>query len=448
MRHLVRLYTLGQSSSCLRTSVRSLSGHSSKLEQQLAASNITRQQAHEQPWTSANRRLTNKLEIIEPNDKAPVAEFRVLNEEGYLVGDLDPELDNDKILQLYKGMLQLNTMDQVMFDSQRQGRITFYMTSIGEEATQFGAAGALKPVDWIYVQYREPGLLLHRGFSFREFLSQCYGNIHDLGKGRQMPIHYGSRELNYVTLSSPLSTQMPQAVGSAYALRLKAQAETGSATNSPVVACFFGEGAASEGDAHAAMNFAATLSCPVLFFCRNNGYAISTPVSEQMRGDGIVWRGLGYGMPALRVDGNDLFAVYTATRVARELSVRESRPVLLEMMTYRLGHHSTSDDSNAYRSADEISAYESSGPIQRVYKYLMNSGLWSKQQDEDHRKETRAQVLEALSWAEREKKPAISSMFEDVYSELPKHLSRQREDLRTHLSKYSEHYPIKEHDGF
>lgn len=148
------------------------------------------------------------------------------------------------------------------------------------------------------------------------------------------------------TISSTIATQMPQAVGSAYAAKLR---DDGSC-----VMCYFGEGATSEGDAHAAFNFASVLECPILFFCRNNGYAISTPTSDQYRGDGIAGRAAGYGMLAIRVDGNDLFAVYNAVKAARKIAVSEMRPVLIEAMTYRIGHHSTSDDSTAYRSVDEV----------------------------------------------------------------------------------------------
>merc|ERR1712183_231730 len=154
------------------------------------------------------------------------------------------------------------------------------------------------------------------------FCDQCYGNSDDYGKGKQMPIHYGSTKHAFVTISSPLATQMPQAAGSAYAFKR--------AQNGLSVICYFGEGAASEGDAHAAFNFAATLDCPVLFFCRNNGYAISTPTEEQYRGDGIAARGPGYGMTTIRVDGNDVFAVYNATKAA---SVENMAPVLIEAMT-------------------------------------------------------------------------------------------------------------------
>lgn len=386
------------------------------------------------------RPTTNKLEFIEPSNVPTVPAYRVLNPDGTLTGSLDPSLTPERVIELYTGMIRLNTLDKIMFDSHRQGRISFYMTSFGEEAAQFGSAGAIEPEDWIFAQYREAGVLVYRQMPLRLLMAQCYGNKEDLGKGRQMPIHYGNRKLNFVTISSTLTTQLPQATGSAYAFKLDGSRRA--------VMCYFGEGAASEGDAHAAMNFAATLSCPVIFFCRNNGYAISTPATEQYGGDGVVNRALGYGMSSIRVDGNDLFAVFAATKAARRICSLECRPVLIEAMTYRVGHHSTSDDSSAYRSVDEVRHWElEDSPIKRVYRYLLASGRWSEARQRDFEKEARVQVIEALNLAEKTKKLPISSMFDDVYNELPASLRRQREELRQHLEKYGEHYPIKEHDS-
>lgn len=332
-------------------------------------------------------------------------------------------------------MSLMNAMDRVLYESQRQGRISFYMTSYGEEGTHFGSCAALRQDDMIYGQYREAGVLMWRGFPLKQFMSQCYGNQDDLGKGRQMPVHYGSKDLNFVTISSTLATQMPQAVGTAYHLK-----QLG---NNRVVACYFGEGAASEGDAHAAFNFAATLRCPVIFFCRNNGYAISTPIREQYRGDGIAARGPGYGIPTIRVDGNDILAVYVATSAARRICIEESRPVLIEAMTYRIGHHSTSDDSTAYRSTDEVRYWHNKDhPITRLRKYMEDRNWWSDDQEKAWREETKKLVLDALVEAEKKQKPNVRVMFEDVYDEMPSSLQEQYKDLLDHLKEYGDHYPL------
>lgn len=387
---------------------------------------------------------TDRLEFIEPSSRPKVPVYRVLNQDGSLNHKLDPSLTPEKIVELYTGMLTLNTMDKIMFDSHRQGRISFYMTNFGEEATQFGSAAALEMNDWVFAQYRETGVLIYRQMELKLMLAQCFGNKEDLGKGRQMPIHYGNRAINFVTISSPLTTQLPQAAGSAFALQ---QTKPGQ----QVVICYFGEGASSEGDAHAAMNFASTLDCPVVFFCRNNGYAISTPADEQFRSDGIVLRGLGYGMSAVRVDGNDLFAVYEATREAKRIALQESRPVLIEAMTYRVGHHSTSDDSSAYRSLEEVRQWEQQdNPLRRVYNYLLAERLWSEEREQETRSTARQRVIEALNWAEKTKKLPISSMFDDVYGDqqLPTNLERQRTELKDHLEKFGSHYPLHEHESF
>lgn len=387
--------------------------------------------------------LTNDMVFNDPSKLGRVAAYRVLNQDGTVGAPLDHDLTPEKVIELYKGMVLNNMLDKIAYDSQRQGRISFYMTSFGEEAAVFGSASAICKEDWIYAQYREAGALLQRGMSVKSMMAQCYGTHEDMGKGRQMPIHYGSKELNYVTLSSPLTTQLPQAVGTAYSFKLNKNNQ-----EKRIVLCYFGEGAASEGDAHAAMNFAATLSCPVIFFCRNNGYAISTATRDQYVSDGIVTRGVGYGINSIRVDGNDLFAVYAATREARRICADESRPVLIEAMTYRVGHHSTSDDSLAYRDVSEINQWEQkASPIKRIYNYLLRNRLWSESEDNEIRDRAREQVIEAINHAEKQKRLPITTMFDDVYDELPANLRRQRDELERHLELYGEHYPIDQHEG-
>lgn len=331
--------------------------------------------------------------------------------------------------------MMMNAMDRALFESQRQGRISFYMTSYGEEGTIFGSSAALSPDDLIWGQYREGGALMWRGFPLQQLMDQCFGNENDFSKGRQMPVHYGCKDLNFFTISSPLATQMPEAVGSAYHLKHLG--------NNRIVACYFGEGAASEGDAHAAFNFAATLRCPIIFLCRNNGYAISTPSREQYSGDGIAARGPGYGIPTIRVDGNDILAVYVATAAARRICLEESRPVLIEAMTYRIGHHSTSDDSTAYRSADEVRYWHNKDhPITRLRKYMEDRNWWNDKEEKMWREETKKQVLDALVEAESKRKGNVKEMFSDVYDELPTSLQEQYKSLIDHLEEYGKHYPL------
>ncbi|KAG9333082.1 hypothetical protein JZ751_013506 [Albula glossodonta] len=320
-------------------------------------------------------------------------------------------------IPVYRKMTLLNTMDRILYESQRQGRISFYMTNYGEEGTHIGSAAALDPNDIVFGQYREAGVLMYRGFPLDLFMAQCYANADDLGKGRQMPVHYGSKDLNF-----------RENVNRA-------------------VICYFGEGAASEGDAHAGFNFAATLECPIIFFCRNNGYAISTPTNEQYRGDGIAARGPGYGMMSIRVDGNDVFAVYNATKEARRRAIAENQPFLIEAMTYRIGHHSTSDDSSAYRSVDEVNYWDKQDhPISRLRHYMTARGWWGEEEERAWRKQSRKLVMEAFERAERRLKPRPELLFSDVYQEIPPNLEKQKESLWRHLQQYKEHYPLDVYD--
>jgi len=380
---------------------------------------------------------TDTMEFVKPDLYDGIPVYRVMDRKGQVIkADQDPNLPEETIVKMYKSMTLLNSMDRIMYESQRQGRISFYMTNYGEEGTHVGSAAALDPTDLVYGQYREAGILVWRGFPLDRFMNQCYGNEHDLGKARQMPVHYGTKDLNFVTISSPLGTQMPQAVGSAYAIKRE---QTGRC-----VVCYFGEGAASEGDAHAAFNFSATLECPVIFFCRNNGYAISTPTSEQYRGDGIAGRGPAYGISSIRVDGNDTLAVYNATKAARKICVNENRPVLIEAMTYRIGHHSTSDDSSAYRSVDEVRFWDSTDhPISRLRLYMVNKGWWDDTKEAEWKQKSKTKVLESFARAEKLKKPDWRYMFTDVYEKMTPGLHKQMKEMEDHLAKYGEHYPLK-----
>lgn len=228
------------------------------------------------------------------------------------------------------------------------------------------------------------------------------------------------------------------------------QAAEDSTLTPAIGVAYFGEGAASEGDFHAALNMAATQDCPIIFICRNNGFAISTPASEQYRGDGISSRGAGYGIETLRIDGTDIFAVYEATKLARQKALEGGgRPILLEFMSYRISHHSTSDDSTAYRSRDEVSHWQSAprNPIARLKRWLEHKGLWSEEEDKAIRAQIRKDIIKELTAAEKERKPALSAVFDDVYAELTEEQKEQKEELRRMMTKYPEEYDFDEHEG-
>ena len=370
--------------------------------------------------------------------------YRILDQDGKIV-DKDrkpPDVSTDELLKMYKDMVTVSIMDIIMFDAQRQGRVSFYMVSAGEEGIAVGSASSLSPSDPIFAQYRETGIFQYRGFTPHDFMAQLFATKDDPGKGRNMPVHYGSRKYNIHTISSPLATQIPQASGAAYAVKM--QNAMNPTDEQRVVACYFGEGAASEGDFHAALNIAATRSCPVLFICRNNGYAISTPTLEQYRGDGIASRGVGYGIDTIRVDGNDILAVREVTRQARAQALEEGgKPILIEAMSYRVSHHSTSDDSFAYRAKVEVEDWKRrDNPITRLRKYLESNDLWDEAKEKELRSDARKSILEAYRKAEKEKHPALREMMEDVYEELTEEQQKQMSKMRETIERYPNEYDV------
>jgi 2-oxoisovalerate dehydrogenase E1 component alpha subunit len=372
--------------------------------------------------------------------------LKILDESGVILeGATAPDIDKDTALNLYSTMRFIRLLDERMQAAQRQGRISFYMQCLGEEAAITASAAALKPKDMIMAQYREQAALAYRGFTLEQFMNQLFSNEKDLGKGRQMPVHYGSNELYYLTISSPLGTQIPQATGYAYGQKLKHIDPTTGELNSEIdnlTMCYFGEGAASEGDFHAGLNMAAVHKAPVLFFARNNGYAISTPADEQFKGDGIASRGVGYGIKTIRVDGADALAVFAATQAARDIAVKTGEPVLIESIAYRLGAHSTSDDPTGYRSKDEEAEFKGSCPIERFKKWLLIQGWLNEQEDEAEKDKIREDILAALKVAEKIQKPALEELVSDVYDKPIPALEKQFEELKEHIKQHPEAYPV------
>ena len=265
--------------------------------------------------------------------------FQVLNSRGELQEGVDLPFSLEEGVKMMELMVKSKVYDDVLMTMQRQGRISFYCTNYGEEATSVGTAAALKDQDMIWPQYRELGAFLWRGLTAQEIADQNIGNEGDRSKGRNLQVHYCMLEKNMQTVHAVLGTQIPQAPGAGYAYKLDGEDR--------VSVAYFGDGAASEGDAFTGLNFASVYGSQTLFICRNNGYSISTGVEDQYRGDGIAARGPAFAIPSVRVDGNDLVAVFLATQEARNRAIQQKTPVLLELMTYRVGDHTTSDDSSA-----------------------------------------------------------------------------------------------------
>ncbi|EEF46052.1 2-oxoisovalerate dehydrogenase, putative [Ricinus communis] len=379
--------------------------------------------------------FTPEMRFISESPEERIPCYRVLDDNGQLIEDGDNVGVSRHIARkMYCDMVTLQTMDTIFYEAQRQGRISFYVTAIGEEAINIASAAALTIDDLVVPQYREPGVLLWRGFSLQEFANQCFSNKGDNCKGRQMPAHYGSKKHNYFTVASTIASQLPHAVGAAYSLKMDGR--------DACVVAYFGDGGSSEGDFHAALNFAAVMEAPVIFICRNNGWAISTPVSDQFRSDGIVVRGQAYGVRSIRVDGNDALAMYSAVYAAREMAINEHRPILIEALTYRVGHHSTSDDSTKYRSVDEVEQWRlARDPVMRFLKWIESNGWWSNEAESELRSSIRKQLLNVIQVAERVEKPPVADMFSDIYDVPPPHLCDQEKWLREAIKRHPQDYP-------
>lgn len=345
-----------------------------------------------------------------------------LSPEGVLSPQCPIKISDDILVKGYKTMVVTRHIDERMITLQRQGSISFAMSSLGEEACAVASAAALDPADWMYPQYREYGIIFWRGFSIQDYVHHMFCNEKDLIKGRQMPNHFGSRQLNIVQVSSPIGTKIPHAAGCAYAMKLQGE---------PTVAiCYFGEGATSEGDFHAGLNFAAVKKAPAIFFCRNNGYAISTPTKEQFASDGIAPKGEGYGIQASRFDGNDFFATYERVQWARRECLEGRGPILLEAMTYRMSGHSTSDDPSCYRSKEEVEKHKKLCPLLRLRRYLEKRDLWTERKEQEWLQQIAEETTQAIEIAKKTPPPPLKSLFEDVYFAISPHLQRQYEELQ------------------
>ena len=284
-----------------------------------------------------------------------------------------------------------------------------------------GAASALRRTDWIFPSYRDFGMALYHGVSPTDMMHNMFGNAKDTAHGRQMPVHFSFVDpIRFVSISSPIGTHIPQAVGAAHAARLRGE--------DTVVLTSFGDGGTSSLGFHSGMNFAGVWKAPVVFLCQNNGWAISCPVEEQSASDGFAIRAEGYGMPGVTVDGNDVLAVHRVVKEAVDRARSGGGPTLVEAKTYRMGGHSTSDDPTRYVAPEDLEAWRQRDPIQIFERFLAASELWTPERAETMRAEVRAEVTAAASEAEKVGPPALETVFGDVYAEVPAHIRRQGQD--------------------
>jgi pyruvate dehydrogenase E1 component alpha subunit len=347
---------------------------------------------------------------------------RVLDDDGKVIHpEREPQIAPADLRRMHETMLRVRFLDERLLRLQRQGRIGFYLTATGEEATHVGPAWALRPSDWIYSSYREIGSAFYRGYPLRTFLCQLFGNSEDPVRGRQMPVHHSARSINFVSISSPVGTQIPQAVGTAMAARI--------AGKDDVALAYFGDGATSTGAFHVSCNFAAVRKAPCIFMCRNNGWAISSPKSVQTVTPTFAQKAIAYGMPGVLVDGNDVLALAHVTAEAVARGRRGEGPTLIEARTYRRGAHSSSDDPSVYRDPGEPRQWETHDPITRFRHYLVAKKLWTDDDDTRLRAALEAELATVLAEVEPLPPPPRASMFEDVFDEQPWHLREQAAEL-------------------
>ena len=352
---------------------------------------------------------------------------RVLGDDGLATGPWDPKLSPEILLEALEIMVRIRHFDSRMLTMQRQGRLSFYLESKGEEAVAAGGGMALEQTDLLFPSYRQQGLLLVRGIELLDMACQCIGNSKDNSKGRQMPVHYSSKEKNIVSISSPVGTQCPQAVGAAMASAYRGDKQ--------VTATWLGEGTTAQGDFHYALNFASVYLPPVIINVVNNQWAISTHRNLATGGKTFAARAEGFGIPGLRVDGNDFLAVYAVTQWAAQRARAGAGPTLIELLTYRRGAHSSSDDPSRYRATDEGRFWPGGCPIERLANHLIRLGHWTEEQQKDLDREAEREVL--ATFKEAESYGTLGdvtgmppeSVFDDVYQELPPNLVQQRDEL-------------------
>ncbi|MEZ5550728.1 MAG: thiamine pyrophosphate-dependent enzyme [Pseudomonadales bacterium] len=354
---------------------------------------------------------------------------RVLDDAHEAVGPWHPHLEAQDLQVGLRHMLLTRLYDDRMVRMQRQGRISFYMKSRGEEAVAVAAAMALEPSDMLFPSYRTQGLQISRGRNPVDLMCQCLSNTRDMCKGRQMPVMYHWARGNIFSISGNLTTQFPQAVGWAMASAIKGE--------DAIAAAWIGEGSSAEADFHHAMTFASVYRAPVVLNIVNNQWAIST-FQGFAGGENrpFAARGPGYGIAGLRVDGNDFLAVYAATAWAAERARRGHGPTLIEHVTYRADAHSTSDDPSRYRPKDEALAWPLGDPLERLKQHMISEGCWSDEQHEKLTQELTALLdaawVEATSYGTMTEGPSLdrNELFEDVFKDMPNHLLRQRDELR------------------
>jgi pyruvate dehydrogenase E1 component alpha subunit len=348
----------------------------------------------------------------------------ILDEDGSLDTDLEPNLPDDQLLALHRAMLLGRRFDERMLRLQRQGRIGTFAPIRGQEAAQIGAVAPLRESDWMVPAFRETAAEIYRGRSMESILLY-YGGYNQAG--------FVPEDLRNMPVAIPVSTQIPHAVGLGYAIRYRGKDD--------VAMVFFGDGATSQGDFHEALHFAGVFHTPTVFVCQNNQWAISVPRSQQTRAETLAQEGLGHGIPGIQVDGNDVLAVWVAAKQAIDRARAGDGSTLIECVTYRLSMHTTADDPTRYRSEEEVEKWEGRDPIPRFQQYLKEKELLTDDGIEELETEIQAEIKEAVQRAEDRMKELAGEalvIFDHLYAELPPYLREQRDELARELADKEE----------
>jgi pyruvate dehydrogenase E1 component alpha subunit len=344
--------------------------------------------------------------------------MRVIGLDGRVDPATDPGLDIGLVTRLYREMVRARIVDERMTSLQRQGRVGFHVGAYGEEASIIASAAAMRPQDWLFSCYREIGAAFWRGFELQAYLDNMYGNANDRAEGRQMPDHITGKKEHFACVSSVIGTQIINAVGFSWAAKIRKE--------DVVTGVYFGDGATSAADFHSGMNFAGVFKTPTVFLLRNNQWAISIPVSQQTACNDFTEKAAAYGVPVLVCDGNDAIATYATVQKAVLRAAAGKGPTLVELQTYRLGAHTTSDDPSRYRNESEVEQHKKADPIRRLKLYLENLEVWSQEEDDKLIERTRKELQAAIDQAESAPKPSVASIFHKVYHDQPIHLQEQQ----------------------
>ena len=347
---------------------------------------------------------------------------QILDEQGQADPARVPQLSPAELVQIFRGMVMSRLLDTRLLPLQRQGRIGFYIGASGQEAGMIAGAHAIGAQDYFVPGLRETAAGLYRGLPLRTHLAQVFGNAADLAHGRQLPCHAGSRASHHITMSSCVSSQIPHATGIAWAAKIK---------KDPIVAlCYLGDGGTSEEDFHVGLNFAAVYQVPAVFVCQNNQWAISTPLELQTVSETIAVKGLAYGMPSVRADGNDVLAMYATIKEAVDRARQGGGPTFIEALTYRIGPHSSSDDPTRYRDEAEPEAWRQKDPLLRYKKWLAATGTLAENEQARLTDEIDREIRDAIALEEKGAAPELATLIGDVYAEPTWLLEEQLADLQ------------------